>query len=72
MMHATLVLISIICGVLRFTGFKSQAYQAFSHLFVGGLIGAYIAGGDLVLLFLSIGLSIVELTAFVLLNKEPI
>lgn len=35
-------------------------YEAFAHIFVGGIIGAYLAGGGLWLLYLAIGGSIVE------------
>jgi hypothetical protein len=60
-----LILAAVILGALRlFFGFKSIAFQAMAHLFVGGLFGAYFAGRQKLLLWLGIGLSVAELAAF--------
>ena len=45
-------------------------YQAFAHLFVGGLIGAYTASGEWPLLLLLIGLTGVEVVAFVMGRRK--
>jgi len=51
-------------------GFKSDLYKDLAHMFVAGLIGAYMAGrrtNDKAKwwLWMAIGLSIAEVTAFV-------
>jgi len=40
------------------------SYQAFAHLFVGGLVGAYLASRKRDYLWLALALSAVELFAF--------
>jgi hypothetical protein len=70
MLHNILIFTSFVLGVLRFAGVKSQAYQAIAHCFVGGLFGAYIAGRDPVFLLLGVGLSIIEVTAFLYFKKK--
>lgn len=63
-MNALLIVIALVLGALRFAGVKTQAYQAIAHCFVGGLIGAYIVGHDPFMLYLSVGLSVLEVVAF--------
>lgn len=64
MINTLLILVAIIFATLRFGGQKSQTFQALSHLFVGGLIGAFLVGHGPLLLILSIALSVVEVVAF--------
>ena len=58
------VLISVALGIPRILGYKSQAYQAIAHLYVGGLFAAWWTGGNRGLLWIAIGLSILELACF--------
>ena len=44
----------------------SGTYRAFAHLFVGGLIGAWLASRDRKLLYMVVCLSVLELSAFFL------
>ena len=55
---------SIVIGLLRVFGFKSEFYQAIAHVFVGGLFGAAIATGNRQLWCLGIGLTVVEVVVF--------
>ncbi len=41
-MRATLLIIALVLAALRVAGHTSEAYQAAAHLFVGGLIGAWL------------------------------
>lgn len=73
-MNWLLTIISIIFAALRICGVKSKSYQAFAHLFVGGLFGAAFVDLSLDIgrwtfdgywwLWLAIGLSVVELIVF--------
>ena len=68
-----LVLICIMFSVARFfipTHPLSPhgSYEAFAHLFVGGLIGAWLATKEKLYLILTVLLSAVELTAFLTLK----
>lgn len=69
-MILALITISILLSVFRALGFKSQSYQAIAHLFVGGLIGSYIASRRSYLLYLTFGLSIVEIICFSVFRKK--
>ena len=59
-----LILTTILLGTLRLAGFASPAFQAFAHLFVGGLVTlaivrrSWCAGG------LAIAITAVEVFAF--------
>ena len=69
MKHSTLFFLALIFSVLRFfmpTHALSLpgTYEAFAHLFLGGLIGAWAVSKDKFYLFLVIALSVVELVAF--------
>lgn len=56
--------IAIVLAIFRIYGEKGEVFQAIAHLFVGGLIGAYIVGRKRFVITLSIGLSVVELSVF--------
>lgn len=61
-----LLLSAAIVALLRLTGETGQTFQAGAHLFVGGLIGLAIGNRDRRFhLGLAIGLSLIELFAFV-------
>jgi hypothetical protein len=45
---------------------KAGTYEAFAHLFVGGLVGAWLATREMCYLWLALALSAVELTAFLM------
>jgi hypothetical protein len=60
-MILTLIAVSFLIGSLRALGFRSQSYQAIAHIFVGGLIGSWIATRHSYLLWLTIVLSILEI-----------
>ncbi len=64
-----LVLVCVVFSVLRFfmpTHSLSLpgTYQAFAHLFIGGLIGAWLVSKEKSYLFMLLALSAVELVAF--------
>lgn len=71
--HALIAIALVIAG-LRIVGFTHESYQAAAHLFVGGLVGAWIVqrnATDLrnVLLantnlFMAFALSVVEVACF--------
>lgn len=71
---AAVVIVSIAFAVGRFfipTHGLSPAgsYEAFAHLFVGGMIGAWLMDRkQRLLLWLAIAISVVELAAFLLLR----
>jgi hypothetical protein len=50
---------------LRIDGWKSQSYQAFAHLFVGGLFGAWLVLHQSFWLTLALSLCGVELGMFI-------
>ena len=65
-----LLVVSLVFGILRFfmpTHALSLpgTYEAFAHLFLGGLAGAWAVSKDKYYLFLVIMLSIVEIFAFI-------
>jgi hypothetical protein len=64
--YAIIVLISltILLGGLRLVGFTSPTYQAFAHLFVGGVATLAIARKSWLVGSLPIALSVVEVFAF--------
>jgi 1,4-dihydroxy-2-naphthoate octaprenyltransferase len=70
-----LVLLTVAFGVLRFT-MPSQplswpgTYQAFAHIFLGFLLGAFVVSRKWHYLFFVLALSAVELTAFIMLHKQ--
>ncbi len=60
----SLVVNLIIAGVLaaiRIAGHKSEAFQAFAHLYVGGLFTASYLKRDKQLFYIGVGVSLVEL-----------
>ncbi len=66
-----LTLLCMVFAMLRFTIQPHSlswegAYQAFAHLFVGGLAGAWLATKDRSYLILVVVLTLVEVWAFVL------
>jgi hypothetical protein len=67
-LNTLLVLQSIIIALCRICGMKGKIFQATSHLFIGGLIGAAIINHSLFLIIQIIGLCIVELLCFFLLK----
>ena len=57
--------VAVVLGALRVVGFKSPAYQAVAHLFVGFLIGGAVMTGGGLYAVLAVGLSVVEVAVFV-------
>ena len=69
--YGLIVLIALSVGIVRpfLTSHPLSAegsYEAFAHLFVGGLIGAWLVTRDRLYLGLVVGLSIVELASALL------
>lgn len=56
-------------ALLRVLGFRDPIFQAFAHLYTGGLIGAWAVNRDRLYLWLAVALSAVELAAFILLRR---
>ena len=68
MLNFLIFLVCVAVGVVRFyiptrPLSPEGAYQAFAHLLVGGLFGAYLVSKRGMYLWLMIGLTIVELVA---------
>ena len=63
-----LILQSIIIALCRIFGMKGKIFQAVSHLWIGGLIGAAIINHSSLLIAQIVGLSVVELLCFFLLK----
>ena len=63
-----LVLQSLIIALCRIYGIKGKRFEAVSHLFIGGLIGAAIINHSLFLIIQIVGLSVVEVFCFLLLK----
>lgn len=63
-MIPTLIAISILFGSLRALGVRSKSFQAFAHLWVGGLMGGWVATRHEYLIWLVIALSILEIVCF--------
>jgi hypothetical protein len=79
-MRPTLLIIALVLAALRVAGHTSEAYQAAAHLFVGGLLGAWLVnvackrsrvcragrGNEFAAFYLglAIALSIVEVACF--------
>ncbi|MCE9534359.1 MAG: hypothetical protein K8T89_25040 [Planctomycetes bacterium] len=61
------IVIAIAFGVLRVIGLKSAFLQAMAHLFVGGLIGAWLVDRGRLYLILAIALSVLEVACSMLL-----
>lgn len=69
----TLAFIALVFAVVRFFMpthplSPSGSYEAFAHLFVGGLFGAWLASRQTYYLLLGLALSAVELVAFLSLK----
>ena len=73
MKYVVLILLVVLFGVARFFIPTHElsvhgSYEAFAHLFVGGLIGAWLVSKNKVYGLLALGLSGLELTAFLTLK----
>lgn len=66
----TLILVAIVTGLLRIAGFRSQAFQAFAHTFVGGLIGAYLVSRKPLWLGLVVAMSLLEVNCFLIFRTR--
>lgn len=66
--YTILLIFTFITILLRVLGVDSNAYQAFAHLFVGGLLGAWYVGRDKLILYIAILLSFVEVACAILLR----
>ncbi len=64
----TNLLMAVALGALRVLGMKHIAFQAVAHLYVGGLLGAWWVGRDRWLLWIAVGLSVVEVVCFFVLR----
>lgn len=71
-----LVVVTLVFGVLRFvlpvsgTVNKADIYKDLAHLYVGGLFGAWLAAGDTAYLLLALGLTVLEVVAFIVRRKR--
>ncbi len=61
-----LIIITIVLGVLRIAGNKTNLFKSLAHVFVGGLLGAWFAGGETYIGYLGWGLTILEVICFAL------
>jgi hypothetical protein len=69
MVNLVLLVVAVTFGVFRFTMPSHPlslpgTYEAFAHLFLGGLIGAWLISKDRFYLLLILALSVVETVAF--------
>ncbi len=69
MVNFILILIAIAFAAFRFSMPShslslSGTYEAFAHLFIGGLFGAWLVSKDKFYLLLLLGLTIIEVIAF--------
>ena len=62
---------AIYFGACRIAGYKSPAFQAIAHLFVGLLIGMAYQGWLLYPFVLVVALSIVEIICFLTMRSKP-
>jgi hypothetical protein len=69
MINYSLMLASATLAMFRMLGYKSQAFQAIAHVFVGGLLGALIAAELAICGWLALGLSVVEVGCFLWFRK---
>ena len=60
------IAVSIALIALCAAGIKHEAFQAIAHLWVGGLLGAWLAAAGREFLWLAVGLSIAEVVCFFL------
>ena len=78
MTDALLIIVSILIALVRAIGVKHEAFQAIAHLWVGGLLGAYLLGRKeigaatrgraIFCLWLAVLLSIVEVLCFLVIR----
>lgn len=69
MVNIVLLIVALAFGILRFSMPSHQlslpgTYEAFAHLFLGALIGAWLVSKNKFYLFLILALSAVETVAF--------
>lgn len=69
MVNVVLLIVALLFGVFRFSMPSHQlslpgTYEAFAHLFLGGLIGAWLVSKEKFYLLVVLALSAVELVAF--------
>lgn len=63
-MRIAITVISISLMILRLMGYKSEAFQALAHLFVGYLFAFWLVGRERLYLYLFVALCVVETFAF--------
>lgn len=61
---------SVFLSGLRIFGEKGEVFQAAAHLFVGGLIGAWLVARRPLHGWLVVVLSVIEIACFLLLKSE--
>jgi hypothetical protein len=64
------IIIAVFLGGLRILGFKSQAYQAMAHLYMGWIIAVWWLTDNPLLLIINIVLVIIELTMFIIQHLQ--
>jgi hypothetical protein len=64
------ILISILLGSFRIAGFKSQAFQAIAHIFVGFLLARWLDMREPLHLILLIGLTVLEVACFLYFKRH--
>ena len=60
------ILISVLLAAIRTVGVKHEVFQAVAHLWVGGLLGAWMASQSRFYLRLALALSAIEVVCFLL------
>lgn len=71
MRNVVLLILAVGFAVARIVGVKGKSFQAFAHLFVGGLAGAWMVGRDPAYAVLFWALCIVEVSCFLLGRFRP-
>ena len=71
--NITLLILAVGFAAARIGGVKNKSYQAFAHLFTGGLAGAWLVGRAPVDAVLFVALCVVEVACFLigLLHPTP-
>jgi hypothetical protein len=66
-----LLVVAIVFAVARIAGVKTKSFQAFAHLYVGGLAGAWLVGQSPCDAVLFWALCFVEVVCFLLGRLHP-
>jgi hypothetical protein len=64
-----LSIVATALAILRILGHRSLVFQAVAHLFVGGLVGAWLLSRARLYLILAASLTVVEVACFLLFGR---